>query len=55
MICESGGRSAQATAFLLANGWQDVTNVMGGTLAWERAGLPVRYGPPEPGEGDLPG
>lgn len=55
VICRSGSRSAQATAFLLANGWSDVANVAGGTLAWERAGLAVRRGPLEPGEGDLPG
>ncbi len=54
MICQSGGRSAQATAFLLANGWPDVSNVEGGTLAWVRAGLPSRRGEPDPGEGDLP-
>lgn len=55
MICHSGARSAQATAFLLGNGWSDVTNVAGGTLAWAQAGLPVRRGAPDPGEGDLPG
>ncbi len=55
MICRSGARSAQATAYLLANGWTDVVNVAGGTLAWERAGLPVRRGEPAPGEGALPG
>lgn len=55
MICNSGARSGQATAFLLANGWTDVVNVAGGTLAWERAGLPLRRGAPAPGEGDLPG
>lgn len=55
MICQSGARSAQATAFLIANGWADVANVAGGTVAWERAGLPVRRGAPGPGEGDLPG
>ncbi|HSO28894.1 MAG TPA: rhodanese-like domain-containing protein [Candidatus Sulfomarinibacteraceae bacterium] len=54
MICKSGGRSGQATAFLRANGWTDVVNVAGGTDAWERAGLPVRRGAPAPGEGDLP-
>jgi rhodanese-related sulfurtransferase len=54
MICAAGGRSAAATGHLLANGWSDVTNVAGGTLGWERAGLPVRHGPPAPGEGDLP-
>ena len=54
MICNSGARSGQATAFLIANGWTNVVNVAGGTLAWERAGLPVHRGAPEPGEGDLP-
>ncbi len=54
MICQSGARSAQATAFLIASGWTDVVNVAGGTLAWERAGLPVRRGALAPGEGDLP-
>ncbi|MCI0583184.1 MAG: rhodanese-like domain-containing protein [Chloroflexi bacterium] len=55
MICRTGARSGQATAFLLANGWTDVVNVTGGTEAWERAGLPVRRGAPTPGEGNLPG
>jgi rhodanese-related sulfurtransferase len=54
MICQTGARSGQATAFLLANGWTDVVNVAGGTTAWERAGLAVRRGVPGPGEGDLP-
>jgi rhodanese-related sulfurtransferase len=53
MICRSGARSAQATAFLLGNGWTNVTNVAGGTLAWLAAGLPARRGVLEPGEGDL--
>ena len=48
MICKSGGRSAQAAAFLLANGWQDVSNVVDGTMGWWAAGLPVRSGPAEP-------
>ncbi len=55
MICRSGSRSGQATAFLLANGWRDVTNVAGGTVSWMQAGLPVRRGALEPGEADLPG
>jgi rhodanese-related sulfurtransferase len=54
MICAVGGRSGAATGHLLASGWTDVTNVAGGTVAWERAGLPVRRGAPAPGEGDLP-
>ncbi len=54
LICASGGRSAMATAFLAANGYRDAVNVAGGTLAWERNGLPVRRGPLAPGEGDPP-
>jgi rhodanese-related sulfurtransferase len=50
MICAAGGRSAQATAFLLANGWADVTNVAGGTGSWAAAGLPTRTGAPGPDE-----
>ena len=55
MICEAGSRSMSATMFLLQRGWTDVRNVDGGTQAWAAAGLPVRQGMPEPGEGDLPG
>jgi len=55
MICRSGERSGQATAFLIANGWTDVVNLAGGMLAWERAALPVHRGALAPGEGDLPG
>ena len=55
LICRTGARSGQATAFMLANGWPEVANVEGGTLAWLRAGLPARHGEPDDGEGDLPG
>jgi rhodanese-related sulfurtransferase len=55
MICESGSRSLSATMFLLQRGWPNVRNVEGGTQAWAMAGLPVRTGPPEPGEGDAAG
>jgi len=34
MVCRSGGRSGQATAFLAAQGY-DVTNMVGGMLSWE--------------------
>jgi rhodanese-related sulfurtransferase len=54
VICAVGGRSAQVTAYLLANGWTDVLNVAGGTVAWERAGLQVRRGTPSPEESELP-
>jgi rhodanese-related sulfurtransferase len=53
VMCASGSRSAAATGFLLRNGWTDVANVTGGITAWQRAGLPVRSGEPDPGEGDL--
>lgn len=54
VICRSGGRSAAVTGFLARSGRADVVNVAGGMEAWERAGLPVRRGPVEPGEGSLP-
>ncbi len=43
-ICRSGHRSPIAARQLRAAGY-DVTDVDGGTLAWERAGLPLT--PPE--------
>ena len=55
MICHAGSRSMSATMFLMQRGWPDVRNVEGGMLAWMRDGLPVRTGPPDPGEGDLRG
>jgi rhodanese-related sulfurtransferase len=53
MQCHSGSRSASATMYLVQRGWIDVRNLDGGIAAWMRDGLPVRTGPPEPGEGDL--
>ena len=53
LMCAVGGRSARATEFLIANGYPDATNVAGGIVGWNAAGLPVRTGPIEPGEGDL--
>jgi rhodanese-related sulfurtransferase len=55
VVCHLGGRSAAAAGFLIRSGWSDVVNVTGGMDAWERGGLPVRRGTPEPGEGELPG
>ena len=34
IYCRSGARSAQATQFLLANGFERVFNLEGGVLAW---------------------
>ena len=55
MLCHTGARSSSATMLLRQNGWTDVTNVTGGMVAWRQAGLPIRSGTPEPGEGELPG
>lgn len=40
VVCRAGGRSARATAYLNANGW-DATNVEGGMQAWQAAGKPM--------------
>ncbi|MFH0241249.1 rhodanese-like domain-containing protein [Streptomyces sp. HK10] len=47
VICQSGGRSAQATALLRDVGY-DAHSVSGGTAAWIDAGRPVATGD-EPG------
>ena len=54
VICRTGVRSAAVTGYLARTGRGSVFNVTGGMDAWERAGLPVRRGPVEPGEGDAP-
>ena len=43
VVCESGARSAQATQFLLGQGY-DARSVQGGMSAWHTAGLPVASG-----------
>lgn len=40
VVCRSGGRSAQAAAFLNQGGW-DATNVGGGMQAWAAQGRPM--------------
>jgi rhodanese-related sulfurtransferase len=40
VICRSGGRSAQVTAYLRQAGW-DAVNVNGGMRAWAAAGRPM--------------
>lgn len=44
LICRSGARSARAAEWLEARGYSDVTNVTGGTLGWQEAGLPTAGG-----------
>jgi rhodanese-related sulfurtransferase len=41
VVCRSGNRSATATAFLLQSGFRDVKNLVGGMIAWARAGHQV--------------
>ena len=47
VVCESGARSAQACAYLGAQGY-DVRSVEGGMSAWRAGGLPVETGLREP-------
>ena len=44
LICRSGARSNQARERLAAAGFHNVFDVAGGTVAWEKAGLPVLRG-----------
>jgi rhodanese-related sulfurtransferase len=44
VVCRSGSRGRQACEQLLAAGHRNVFNVEGGTMAWDRAGLPVVRG-----------
>jgi len=41
VICRSGSRSAKAVGLLQEAGYSKVSNVAGGTRAWEQAGLDV--------------
>lgn len=54
VICHTGRRSAAVTGYLTRTGRGDVVNVAGGMDAWQLAGLPIRRGPVDPGEGDVP-
>jgi rhodanese-related sulfurtransferase len=41
VICHSGGRSARATQWLNEAAGFEATNLDGGIVAWQGAGLPV--------------
>jgi rhodanese-related sulfurtransferase len=43
VICEAGGRSAQACAYLEQQGF-DVVNIAGGTGSWRMMGAPLNAG-----------
>lgn len=40
-ICRSGGRSAQAAAYALMQGYKEVYNMLGGMIQWNNLQLPV--------------
>ncbi len=42
VICASGGRSKSGRSILQSQDFPDVRNVLGGTSAWQRAGLPMK-------------
>ncbi|HJP88665.1 MAG TPA: rhodanese-like domain-containing protein [Candidatus Limnocylindrales bacterium] len=41
LICATGNRSGRVAQFLTGNGFSRPINVRGGTVAWQRAGLPI--------------
>ena len=41
LFCQSGGRSAQACAYMAQRGFGQLYNLDGGVAAWARAGLPL--------------
>lgn len=41
MVCRSGNRSGQATAFLRQQGFENVHNMSGGILEWQQKGYAV--------------
>jgi rhodanese-related sulfurtransferase len=53
LMCRTGARSQNATQFLQAQGFENVSNVSGGVVAWYNAGLATTSGEAEPGEGDF--
>ena len=41
VVCRMGGRSAQVTAYLVNQGWDNVRNLDGGLEDWTARGRPV--------------
>ncbi len=44
LICHSGNRSGKAQKLLQQAGFSATSNVEGGMVAWQKAGLPVKTG-----------
>ena len=42
IACKSGGRSMQATIFLMKHGYEQIANLQGGIMQWASLGLPVK-------------
>ena len=42
LVCQSGQRSQQCALLLQARGYRNISSVMGGTEAWDAAGLPMQ-------------
>jgi rhodanese-related sulfurtransferase len=41
VVCRVGGRSGQVVAYLMQQGWSNVTNLDGGMMGWASAGRPL--------------
>ena len=41
LVCRSGARSGQATAFMQQQGFENVYNLRGGMIGWTASGLPA--------------
>lgn len=44
LACRSGGRSLNACAYLSNSGFNNLANLEGGILNWERTGFPIKLG-----------
>ena len=52
IACKSGQRSGRVTSWLKHNGYEEVYNMQGGILAWDRASYAVETGEGEPAAAD---
>lgn len=41
LYCHSGARSAQATSFMVSQGYEEAYNLKGGILAWAQLGFDI--------------
>lgn len=54
VTCQSGVRSSMAAQLLVARGFTQVVNLMGGMLGWHGAGLPTAADQPQHGIDEIP-